>query len=147
MTVAVYQDDEKYPTVNTEQMEYDQTILEKQNKRKTFTTIIVMNQSEYKYYVYTLNGLLQHRVDFSEEIEYYGQPIAVSDNGQNYIFKKRIELCTTVDQMMTISVIHLTAFGMMRLKEINIFDQVKIHLSEYAIVDPKMKDTKKEQKR
>ena len=31
-----------------------------------------MNQSEYKYYVYTLNGLLQHRVDFSEEIEYYG---------------------------------------------------------------------------
>jgi hypothetical protein len=94
MTVALHPDDE-YPTVNTEQMEYDETMLEKQNRRKTFSTIIVMNQTEYKYYVYTLNGLLQNRVDFSEEIEYYGHPIAVSDNGQNYIFKKKIELCTS----------------------------------------------------
>lgn len=81
-----------------------------------------MNQSEYKYYVYTLNGLLQNRVDFSEEVYFYGQPIAVSDNGQNYIFKKRDELCKTKAEQMTLSVIHLTAFGMMRLKEINIFE-------------------------
>jgi hypothetical protein len=81
-----------------------------------------MNQSEYKYYVYTLNGLLQNRYDFSEEVEFYGQPIAVSDNGQNYIFRKRIELCKTKEEMMMVSVIHLTAFGMFRLKEINVFD-------------------------
>ena len=40
-----------------------------------------MNQSEYKYYVYTLNGLLQNRIDFSDQIEEYGFPVAVSDNG------------------------------------------------------------------
>jgi hypothetical protein len=40
-----------------------------------------MNQNEYKYYIYTLNGLLQNRIDFTEEVEFYGTPIAVSDNG------------------------------------------------------------------
>jgi hypothetical protein len=92
-----------------------------------------MNQSEYKYYVYTLNGLLQNRIDFSDEVKYYGIPIAVSDNGQNYIFKKRNELCKDVADQMTISVLHLTAFGMMRLKEIDVFEQLKTHLAVMAI--------------
>ena len=81
-----------------------------------------MNQSEYKYYVYTLNGLLLNRYDYTEEVEFYGHPIAVSDNGQNYIFKKRIELCKDKEEMMTVSVIHLTAFGLFRLKKIDVFE-------------------------
>ena len=105
-----------------------------------------MNQSEYKYYVYTLNGLLLNRYDYTEEVEFYGHPIAVSDNGQNYIFKKRIELCKDKEEMMTVSVIHLTAFGLFRLKKIDVFEQITIYLSEYAIKDPKM-STNKEARR
>ena len=101
-----------------------------------------MNQNEYKYYIYTLNGLLQNRIDFREEVEFYGTPIAVSDNGQNYIFKKRHEYCKTIGEFMTISVIHLTAFGMMRLKEIDVFKQLTTHMAEMAVPEPGMNKKK-----
>lgn len=34
--------------------------------------------TEYKYYVYSMIGILMKRVDFSEEVEKYGEPIATS---------------------------------------------------------------------
>lgn len=47
-----------------------------------------MNVSHYKYYVYNLKGILRERFDFSDFVEKYGQPKAVSNNGKAYIFKK-----------------------------------------------------------
>ena len=54
----------------------------------SFRSIICMNQTEYKYYVYSLNGLLYNRIDFRDYVDRYGIPVATSMNGQNFIFKK-----------------------------------------------------------
>lgn len=60
----------------------------KVNRPKTFTSIIAMNETEHKYYVYTQNGLLLNRVNFSDVVSKYGEPVSTSSNGLNFIFKK-----------------------------------------------------------
>ena len=47
-----------------------------------------MNTTEHKYYVYTQNGMLMNRVDYSDKIEKHGYPISTSSNGLNFIFQK-----------------------------------------------------------
>ena len=59
-------------------------------RSETFTSIIAMNETESKYYVYTQNGLLINRIDFSDLVENYGNPISTSSNGLNFIFKKNL---------------------------------------------------------
>lgn len=50
-----------------------------------------MNETEKKYYVYTQNGLMINRVDFSELTEKYGNPVSTSSNGLNFILKKNLD--------------------------------------------------------
>ena len=57
----------------------------------SFTSIICMNQTSHKYYVYSLNGLLINRVYFQEETNKFGSIIATSSNGQYYVFKKHLK--------------------------------------------------------
>lgn len=62
-----------------------------------FTSILCINLSEHKFYVYSLNGILLHRREFKKKIEKYGEIIAISDNGQNVLlqnkkFEKQINL-------------------------------------------------------
>jgi hypothetical protein len=47
-----------------------------------------MNETEHKYYVYTQNGLLVNRVNFTDLVNKYGEPVATSSNGLNFILKK-----------------------------------------------------------
>jgi len=60
----------------------------KKNQADTVTSIIAMNETEHKYYVYTQNGLLINRVDFKDLVNKYGEPVATSSNGLNFILKK-----------------------------------------------------------
>lgn len=46
-----------------------------------------MNLTEHKYYVYKENGILVNRIDYSEWVEEFGEPVATSENGLNFIFK------------------------------------------------------------
>ena len=64
------------------------SLLEKEKNTPTFTSLVCMNQTEYKYYVFSQNGVLFNRVNFSDVVEQYGVPVAVSNNGQNFILKK-----------------------------------------------------------
>ena len=92
-----------------------------------------MTNSKYK--VYSQNGILINVVDFSDLTKKYGQPIAVSPDGLNFIFKKNedeidlqrqsvknadeIEL---IRQNFTFSVMSLSIFGICHIKDINVYE-------------------------
>lgn len=51
------------------------------NVEKSAASIICMNITQSKYYVYDTNGILQNRVNFEEYQKEFGHPIATSSNG------------------------------------------------------------------
>ena len=53
----------------------------------SYSAIICLNLSESIFEVYSQNGLLLKQLDYTEHVSKYGEPIAVSNNGQNFIFK------------------------------------------------------------
>ena len=44
-------------------------------------SIICMNLTESKYYVYGTDGILEFRVDYSDQEDQYGSPIGTSSSG------------------------------------------------------------------
>lgn len=50
-----------------------------------------MNRTESKYYVYSLSGLLVNRINFKDMADKYGEPIACSQNGLNFIMKRKVD--------------------------------------------------------
>jgi len=73
-----------------------------------------MNLTEHKYYVYLENGILINRIDYSKWVEDYGEPIATSENGLNFIFKKR--------NNTEISIIHLDENNLTLIKSFDIMN-------------------------
>lgn len=59
------------------------------DESRTLTTIVCMNRTESKYYVYTQTGILINRVAYMDETRYHGEMVAGSNNAQNYIFQKK----------------------------------------------------------
>ena len=57
----------------------------------SFTTIVCVNQTSQKLYMYNQAGILINRVVFNPLVEAYGEPLQVSNNGQMYVFKKSFE--------------------------------------------------------
>jgi hypothetical protein len=53
----------------------DSLIKEADSKAGTFTSIICVKTTEFKYYVYSQNGVLINRIDFSNLVDAYGHPI------------------------------------------------------------------------
>ena len=55
-----------------------------------------MNYNESKYYIYSENGKLTKRVNFKKLVDKYGNIIATSANGHNFIFWKKKTFAFTV---------------------------------------------------
>jgi hypothetical protein len=51
-------------------------------------SIVCMNLSEAKYYIYDTNGILRNRVNYAKIVEQFGDPICSSNNGQYFLFKQ-----------------------------------------------------------
>lgn len=58
---------------------------------ESFTTIVGMNYTTYKLYMYTQAGILINRVAFKPLVDGYGEPTQTSNNGQMFVFKKSFE--------------------------------------------------------
>ena len=52
----------------------------------SITSLINVNLTTYKMYVYNMKGMLKFRSDFNDMVEKYGAPNTVSNNGRIYIF-------------------------------------------------------------
>jgi hypothetical protein len=60
----------------------EQDVIEKDGSM----SIICMNLTETKYYVYDTNGILKNRVNYQDISKEFGNPVSVSSNGQFFIF-------------------------------------------------------------
>lgn len=56
---------------------------------KKIPLILAINLNEYKFYTYSENGLMINRFEFKDMVMKYGEPIATSPDGLNYVFKKK----------------------------------------------------------
>ena len=54
--------------------------------------IISMDIDRQLYYVMSDKGILLNKVDFSEQVTIYGNPVQISPNGKNLIFQDRKNL-------------------------------------------------------
>lgn len=112
-----------------------------ENIPTTFTSIICLNETESKFYVYTQDGLLINRVDFAALTHKYGKPIAGSNNGLNFIFKHVDQRKNLRDdykdreklykRMFTVSVMTMSIFGINHVKDINLLEEIQSNQEEF----------------
>jgi len=69
------------------------------SEEEALTSIICMNKSERKFYVYSENGLLLNRINFGQKIKVHGDIVAISNSGLNFVLKRSheelVDLCTS----------------------------------------------------
>jgi len=73
-----------------------------------------MNLTEHKYYVYRENGILVNRIDYSHWVEEYGEPVATSENGLNFIFKKKTKNIISIIHLDEVNLTHIKSFDIMK---------------------------------
>ena len=86
------------------------------------TRFITMNISEHKYYVYSQGGILRKRVHYWREAREYGDPAAVSSNGQIFIFRQ--------PKTLTIHVLIMTLTGLEYIKKIDLSRAIPAYLED-----------------
>ena len=116
-----------------------------ENSIKSFSAIVCMSITESEYDVYLQNGILINHVNFNDIVDLYGEPCAVSPDGQKFIFRhseSRLfndQLRTNVNMIdnkklikdyMTISILYLNIFGFTHVKDISIIAEMKTCLRE-----------------
>ena len=79
--------------------------------------LMAMNLMEHKYYVYKENGILVNRIDYSDWVEEFGEPVATSENGLNFLFKKK--------NSFEVSIIHFDEQCLTHIKTFDIMKQVR----------------------
>ena len=62
-------------------------------------SVICMNLTQSKYYVYDTNGILQNRINYNDIADKYGQPISTSSNGQYFVFKNSFEHVSNLNDL------------------------------------------------
>ena len=98
-----------------------------------FTSIICINLTEYKFYVYSLQGLLIKRYEFDNEIEDHGVPVSVSNNGLNFIFKKtplqlaKSLMSQTISNHDSMTIMRMDIFGFHFIKKIPYFERIRLN--------------------
>ena len=95
-------------------------------------SIISVKLSNFKYKIFSQNGILMNQVNFPKQVQRYGTPIAVSPDGLNYLFKKtdedmdirynqgKLKEEELVELYFKFSVVCLTVFGMCHIKDIDL---------------------------
>lgn len=96
-----------------------------------------LSTTEQSFDVFLQNGLLINHVDFSEDgsnMVQYGEPCGVSPDGTKFLFKKRESIIEDqandddkkkIQDMMTVSVLHLSIFGLFHVKDVCIRTEMK----------------------
>lgn len=110
----------------------DNSTSSNQYDNNEFNSIICMNETENKYYVYQQNGILINRVDFNEQVNKYGSPQAVSSNGQNYIFRENLDKrdfekpYQRIEERLKFNIMKLNIFGINWIKKINVLEGIRL---------------------
>mmetsp|Transcript_1931 Transcript_1931/g.2766 ORF Transcript_1931/g.2766 Transcript_1931/m.2766 type:complete len:509 (+) Transcript_1931:3115-4641(+) len=103
-----------YLNRNKTNTEYFYTSIEQYSHSKQ-RSIVCVNLSESKYYIYSQRGLLRNRIDFSKEVKFSGSPIAVSENGRNFLLMQKN---ASTGNMPMLTIYHLTDYEFTFIKQI-----------------------------
>lgn len=82
-------------------------------------SIVSVNLTESKYYVYSARGILRNRVKFNHIIREYGKIVEVSPDGSNYLL-----LNETKEGVPLVSLFHLTEFEFLFIKKFNPLEEL-----------------------
>ena len=82
-------------------------------------SIVTMNLTEHKYYTFSQRGLLRNRVNFSKDVKKYGEPVAVSENGLNFILKRKD---AKSNNELQLAIFHLTEYDFVKIKDFTLND-------------------------
>lgn len=104
--------------MNTQMINY-----QKQTKTDEVTLIVCFNLLETKIYMYLENGVIAARYDYSIFKHKYGEIVATSSDGLNFIFKKKSK--------NEISYITLDINGLKFNKSINSEHMLKAYISSH----------------
>lgn len=78
---------------------------------------VAVNLSKHKYAIYSETGILLHRVDYSEQVDEYGVPIQVSQNGKFFLFQKK-------EMTGVVHILILTTEGLSFFKTIDVKESI-----------------------
>ena len=98
--------------------------IEQNGQKMLVNKIISMDVTGHKFMIYSEGGLLSKRICYKKEVEKYGNPISVSDNGRIFIFQSQKE-----NSRWNIHILKMTSEGFVFIKSIHIRDAI------YAYVD------------
>lgn len=76
-----------------------------------------MNLAEHKYYCYSENAQLINRVDYSNWVKQFGEPISTSSDGLNFIFKKK--------RKTILNIIHMDERELTLIKQFDILKELE----------------------
>jgi hypothetical protein len=79
--------------------------------------MVCLNVSAKNYTIYSERGILINKVDYSPQAALYGEPIKVSSNGRNFIFKSS-------ENDGLIHILTITQYELVFIKSINIRPQI-----------------------
>ena len=68
----------------------DKSLKEKLNlddSRQKADMIVSMDLTRCKYSIFSMNLLLLNKVNFNDDVNNYGKPVQVSENGKNFLFQ------------------------------------------------------------
>ena len=91
-------------------------------------SIVTVNLTEHKYYTFSQRGLLRNRVTFGKDVKKYGEPVAVSQNGLNFILKRKD---AKSNNELQLAIFHLTEYDFVKIKDFTLddtFDTLKKRL-------------------
>ena len=104
--------------------------------------IIRINFTHSKMYVFNANGILCRRIPFHSITEVHGEPVSTSNDGRYIVLKVPIasikqtlrylnrdvngkESRDAIRQALRLSVFEVTPFGLLEIKQIDIWDGIK----------------------
>jgi hypothetical protein len=68
-----------------------------------------------------LSGILRERIDFSQEIRKYGNIVAVSPNGQNFLLI-RTKKNSNDEEEVSLSIFNMSELNFQKIKHVHLFE-------------------------
>lgn len=95
-----------------------------------------MNLTDNKYHIYNMKGILEHRVNFNDQVLEYGHEQAVSNNGKIFLFKKK--------KSLTYHVLILRSDKFQHIKDIKVAEAIDEYVSKLVDTTGNQEDTIRE---
>lgn len=104
---------------------------------KNQCSIVTVNLTESKYYVYSEKGNLRNRVMFDDITSKHGKVVEVSPNGANFLL-----LSFHQKKVPVLSLFQLTEYEFVFIKQFNVLTEIKNYMTNLKTRDPSCRNSR-----